>query len=72
MQRQQEYRYATVQNVQSGEYVQEARALVSSSGSTRHLTFHTDHIGMTTADVDQVESVAGYVWFRRRCLKAEV
>ena len=27
---------------------------------------------MTTADVDQVESAAGYVRFRRRCPKAEV
>ena len=34
--------------------------------------FHTDHAGMTTADVDQVESVAGYFRFRRRCPKAEV
>ena len=27
---------------------------------------------MTTADVDQVESVARYIWFRYRCLKVEV
>ena len=61
MQRQQEYQRTTVQNVR-----QEARA------PARHLTFHTNHAGITTADVDQVESAAGYVWFRRRCLKAEV
>ena len=34
--------------------------------------FHTDYAGMTTADMDQVELVAGYFWFCRRCLKAEV
>ena len=61
MQRQQECQRTTVQNVR-----QEARA------PDRHLTFHTDHAGMTTADVDQVELAAGYVRFRRRCPKAEV
>ena len=34
--------------------------------------FHTDYAGMTTADVDQVKSAAGYFRFRRKCPKAEV
>ena len=34
--------------------------------------FHTDHAGMTTADINQVKSAAEYFRFRRRCPKAEV
>ena len=61
MQRQQECQRTTVQNVR-----QEARA------PARHLTFHTNYTRITTADIDQVESAAGYARFRRRCPKAEV
>ena len=56
MQRQQERQPAIVQNVRPGE----------------HLTFHTDYAGMTTADIDQVESAARYIRFHHRCPKAEV
>ena len=65
--RQQERQRTTVQDVRQG-----ARAPVSYSSSTRYLTFHTDHARMTTADVDQVELAAGYIWFCCKCLKAEV
>ena len=67
LQRQQERRYTTVRNVQ-----QDAKAPVSSSSSIRHLMFHTDYAGITTTDINQVESAAGYVQFRRRCPRTEV
>ena len=34
--------------------------------------FHTNYIGITTADIDQVKSVTRYIRFHHRCLKAKV